>query len=65
MFELLLIKLYFTIIGLSIVGCGLFSNLALKAKSFEEEMKWEKYMIFSFAICVAMIGLGLVSLIWL
>jgi len=63
MLDFILLKLYFITIAISIIFCGLFANLVMKAKSYEEENKWERYLIISFTVTIVTIFAGIVTLI--
>lgn len=65
MIDNLFITLYLTILGLSILGAGLAGHMVMSSKSYEEEMKWERLLVLCTTVCMASIGIGILTLVWL
>lgn len=59
-----LLRLYFILLGASILGAGLFGYLANRAKSYQEEIKWTDYLAYSAAVTFALLGGGILVLMF-
>lgn len=62
---MLLIKLYFTIMFLCILGVGVFEHLAQKSQKIDEEIEWRDYSTFCVSVFFTFLGMGGIGLIWI
>lgn len=59
------LELYFAVIAVCLTCIGMFTYFASRAKSYEEEMKWEDRLAIATAVFFTFIGITMATILFL